>query len=357
MMTESASATACSIIIRANNEQQHIGRLIEGIARQTISTIEVILVDSGSTDRTVEVAQEVASSHHFSLECEGSGDFPLHKNTLQPAPEKSIRSSEIRRTLKLIRIAPELFTFGYSLNQGLAHASHEFAVIASAHVYPVYPDWLERLLAPLSDPQVALAYGKQRGNLATRFSEQQIFLHWYPERSQPRQPYPFCNNANAAIRRSLWEQHRYDETLTGLEDLEWSHRIMGLGYAISYVAEAEIIHVHNETPMRVYNRYRREAMAFKRIFPQERFHWWDLLRAFSTNAASDLVHAARQGQLSHALLDILWFRWMQFYGTYQGYRQSGPLTWRLRQTFYYPRGITLSANTPTREIEPIQYKD
>jgi len=337
-MTEPTSQPlACSIVIRANNEEQHIARLLDGIARQTIPNIEVILVDSGSTDRTVEIAQQVANHHNF---------IPGYD-----------RKSDFNRSFKLMQIRPEEFTFGYSLNQGLAHSTHDLVVIASAHVYPVYPDWLERLLAPLADPQIALSYGKQRGNQISRFSEQQIFQHWYPDHSQLRQPYPFCNNANAAIRRSLWEQHPYDETLPGLEDLEWSHRLMGLGYAISYVADAEIFHIHAETPMHVYNRYRREAMAFKRIFPQEHFHWWDLLRAFSTNALSDMRHATLQGQFRRHLMDILWFRWMQFWGTYQGYRQAGPLTWQLRQTFYYPRGINPSTEQTNREIVPITYED
>jgi rhamnosyltransferase len=331
MMTAKAiqpSPLSCSIVIRANNEEAHIARLLQGITGQTIADIEVILVDSGSTDRTVEVAES-------------------QRNDL----------SRHHRTLQVVHIRPEDFTFGYALNQGIAHASHELAVIASAHVYPVYPDWLERLLAPFTDAQVALAYGKQRGNQNSRFSEQQIFQHWYPDHSQTRQPYPFCNNANAAIRRSMWEQQRYDETLPGLEDLEWGNRMMGLGYAISYVAEAEIIHVHNETPRRVYNRYRREAMAFKRIFPQEHFHWWDVLRHFSANSLSDLAHAARQHQRTAHFWDILWFRWMQFWGTYQGYRQSGQLTWQLRQTFYYPRGMGAARQQPVRNIEPIRYND
>jgi rhamnosyltransferase len=319
------SLPGCSIVIRANNEEQHIGHLLQGIAGQTIPEVEIILVDSGSTDRSIEVAEEFGKA--FS------------------------------RYLTVIHIHPEEFTFGYALNQGVAHAAHELVVIASAHVYPVYPDWLERLLAPFADPQIALTYGKQRGNHTSRFAEQQIFYHWYPERSQPRQPYPFCNNANAAIRRSIWELQRYDEILPGLEDLEWAQQIMSLGHAISYVAEAEVIHVHNETPRRVYNRYRREAMAFKRIFPQEHFHWWDLLRHFCANSMSDLAHAACQRQLAVHFWDILWFRWMQFSGTYQGYRQSGPLTWQLRQTFYYPRGMGGASQPATRNIEPIRYNE
>ena len=306
-----------SIVIRARNEEKHIARLLEGIARQSETDAEVILVDSGSTDRTLEIAA--------------------------------------RYPVSVVHIQPQEFTFGFSLNRGLSHASGELIVIASAHVYPVYPDWLKCLLAPFADPQVGLTYGKQRGNSLNKFSEQQIFQRWYPDFSQPHQPYPFCNNANAAIRRSVWEVHRYNETLPGLEDLEWAHRIMAGGYAISYVAEAEVIHVHEETPGQVYNRYRREAMAFKRLFPDQHYHLWNLVHNLTTNITNDLVHAARVHQLSSHLTDIFWFRWMQFWGTYKGYRQSGPLTWQLRQTFYYPGISRLPARLPGRDIPPIQY--
>jgi rhamnosyltransferase len=310
---------ACSIVIRAYNEEKHIGRLLTGIMQQTVKEVEIILVDSGSTDATVAIASR----------------FPV----------------------KVVHIPPEEFTFGYSLNQGIQYAQAERVVIASAHVYPVYPDWLERLMAPFEDPGVALVYGKQRGNAATKFSEQQIFAHWFPDHAPPRQSYPFCNNANAAICRTLWEERPYDEDLPGLEDLDWARWVMERGQQIVYVPEAEIIHVHHETPRGVYNRYRREGMAFKRIFPQERFSLGHFLRLFVSNSASDVWHAARQRALLSSLGSIGWFRLMQFWGTYQGFRQSGPLNWRLRQTFYYPRGMRSSSTPLPRQVEPIQYHD
>jgi glycosyltransferase involved in cell wall biosynthesis len=310
---------SCSLVIRSYNEQTHIGRLLEGVTSQTIKNVEIILIDSGSTDHTVEIA---------------SG-YPVH----------------------VVHIEPERFTFGYSLNQGISSSRGQLIVIASAHVYPVYPDWLQHLLAPFEDPQVALTYGKQRGNTLNKFPEQQIFHHWYPDQSQAHQPFPFCNNANAAIRRSVWESNRYEETLSGLEDIEWAQRIMAQGYAINYIAEAEVVHVHVENPRGVFNRYRREAMAFKRIFPQERYHLGNLIHNLTTNIASDVWHAARQHQLFACFAEIFWFRWMQFWGTYQGYRQSGPLTWQLRQTFYYPRGIQSQPHPQLRNVKPIQYND
>lgn len=309
---------ACSIVIRAYNEEKHIGRLLTGILRQTIREVQIILVDSGSTDSTVAIA-----SH-----------FPVD----------------------VVHLRPDEFTFGRSLNQGMAAACAELVVMASAHVYPVYPDWLERLLSPFNAPGVGLTYGKQRGAESTQFSEHQIFQNWFPDTPTPRQGHPFCNNANAAIRRGLWEQHPYDETLPGLEDLAWARWAQEAGHAVSYVSEAEVIHVHHETWRGVFNRYRREGMAFKLIYPQEDFRRRDMLRLFLTNAGSDLRAAARQGVLAAEWKNILRFRWMQFSGTYEGYRQSGPLTWQLKQAFYYPAPAAGKLGAPARPVQPIQYE-
>jgi glycosyltransferase involved in cell wall biosynthesis len=315
----------CSIVIRAFNEGQHLGRLLEGIRHQTLQDAEIILVDSGSTDETLSIAASYG--------------------------------------VKIVHIKPEEFTFGRSLNMGVNAATHELVVIASAHVYPIYPDWLERLLEPFSDPAIALTYGKQRGRPfsglskkrpATKFSEHEIFARWFPQEANPRQNHPFCNNANAAVRRSLWVRHPYNEMLTGLEDLAWARWALTEGHLLAYIPAAEIIHVHSETPRGVYNRYRREAMAFKHIYPEAHFNLYDFFRMSAGNIFNDLWHATQQKKLLSSFASIFWFRCCQFWGTYKGYRQSLEWNWQLRQTFYYPRGIEAD-QSPTRDVEPIRY--
>ena len=66
-----------SIVIRACNEEKHIAQLLEGIAHQSLKDVEIILVDSGSTDCTLEIASR----------------YPIH----------------------VVQIQPQDFTFGYSL--------------------------------------------------------------------------------------------------------------------------------------------------------------------------------------------------------------------------------------------------
>ena len=294
----------CSIVIRSFNEQEHIGRLLSGIFQQTLSDPEVILVDSGSTDATLNIAS--------------------------------------RYPLKIVSIEPEEFSFGRSLNRGCMLARSEHIVICSAHVYPVYKDWLARLLGPFCDPEVALTYGKQRGNEVTRYSEHQLFTQWFPSDSATHRASFFCNNANAAIRRDLWKQIPYDEDLTGLEDLDWAKRATARGFKIAYVSEAEIVHVHKETPRRIYNRYRREALALKRIAPEERFGFADFVRLLFTNVASDCFHAWHDRVFLRNLFSIPTFRAAQFWGGYRGFSRADPVTSELKRTFYYPRGLERS---------------
>lgn len=287
-----------SIVIRCFNEGRHIGRLLHGVTQQTLRGVEIVIVDSGSTDGTLAVAK--------------------------------------RYPIRIISISPGDFSFGRSLNVGCQAATGEFIIIASGHVYPVYNDWLEKLIMPFEDPKIALVYGKQRGTATTAFSEHQVFAKWFAEESNLHQGHPFCNNANAAIRREVWEKLPYNEDLTGLEDIDWAQRAMQMGFKIAYVANAEVAHVHNETPQQTYNRYRREAIALKQIFPDEHFHFGDFLRLYLTNVFSDYAHALRDSASKREWLPILCFRLMQFWGTYRGFAHRTPVTSQLKRTFYYP---------------------
>jgi glycosyltransferase involved in cell wall biosynthesis len=315
------SEPEASIIVRCYNEREHIGKLLYGIFEQRHDDFEVILVDSGSTDGTLEVAEQ----------------FPIEE---------------------VVYISPEEFSFGRALNMGCEAASGEFCVFASAHVYPRRVDWLDSLLE-MFEENVALVYGKQRGNEVTKFPERRIFRRWFPEDDIERQSSPFCNNANCAIRRSVWEEFEYDESLTGLEDLDWAKRVQEANWDLSYAADAEIIHVHDESSLDVYNRYRREGIAYSRIMSEEEFGFTDFLRMFTYNTFADYLAAAREGELLDSFVEIPRFRLMQFFGTYRGFAQDRPVSDRLRRRFYYPdtKGYP-SSDTPERDLElGIDYPD
>lgn len=293
-----AKQPKASIVIRCYNEAEHLPKLFSELKRQTFTDYEVVVVDSGSDDGTLEI----------------------------------VRGEDVN----LQQIAKEEFSFGRSLNMGCQAARGEFFVFISAHCYPEDESWLERLLEAFADEKVAAVYGRQRGTPDSHFSERQIFRRWFPEASTERQDHPFSNNANCAIRRSLWEEIRYDETLTGLEDVDWAKKVIREGWWISYRADAGVIHVHKESPNQVRDRYMREAITFQRTFPEEHFNAWDFLRLSAMNVAKDWQAAREERVLLRNLWPIVRFRIAQFSGTYQGFHIRRAPSSELKRRFYYP---------------------
>jgi glycosyltransferase involved in cell wall biosynthesis len=308
-----------SIVIRTFNEEAHIGRLLDALGRQDIRDPEIIVVDSGSTDQTLSIVA--------------------------------------RSPVKLLKIQPKDFTFGRSLNMGVRAGGGDIAVFASAHVLPITDNWLASLVSPFADANVALTYGKQRGAEGSHFSEAEHFKRWFPENSIADQQTAYCNNANAAIRRSLWLQNPFDEELTGLEDLAWGSWARQSGYAIAYVAEAGVFHFHSETSAQIVNRHRREAIALKRILPKSRFTLRHLAGEFNRAVWSDLKAARRQGVLAREVAGIFSFRFLQYWGTYLGYRDPSTPSRALAETFYYPPGslepLLAKAKTPNPTEEAL----
>jgi glycosyltransferase involved in cell wall biosynthesis len=287
-----------SVVIRSYNEAAHIGKLMMGIHHQTLKPLEIIVVDSGSTDKTVEIAA------HFGA--------------------------------RIVKIENADFTFGRALNRGCEAARGDILVFASAHVYPEGRRWLENLVAPFTNPKIALSYGKQRGGDTNKYSEQRIFCKWFPRVSAEPQKSHFCNNANCAVRRDVWLKHRYDETLTGLEDLDWAKRVSALGWQLAYRADAGIIHIHDESWAGVRNRYRREAIAMKRIDPNVRLGLGEIARLLPEHVIRDSYAAMRDKVLHRKLLEIVMFRFNQLVGTRQGFLDGNELSADLRNRFYYP---------------------
>jgi 2-desacetyl-2-hydroxyethyl bacteriochlorophyllide A dehydrogenase len=217
-----------SVIIRTYNEEAYLADLLEAIRQQSLSDYEIMVVDSGSWDRTCEIAQRGA-------------DKLLHMQSLD-------------------------FTFGYALNVGIQEAAGRFIVIVSAHTRPLNPQWLDKLIEPLSDEKTAMVYGRQLGAAGSKFSEIQDMRRTFGlKRKVLRPPQFFANNANSAIRKDLWDRHPFDENLLGLEDIEWAKYWMEREYQVVYEPEAALYHIHEESWRQVRRRYYREAVAARRM--------------------------------------------------------------------------------------------
>ena len=248
-----------SIIIRTFNEERHLPNLLSALRRQTNQSFEIIVVDSGSVDRTPEIARKAAN--------------------------------------RFLRIESRDFTFGYSLNIGIRSAAGRYIAIVSAHTVPLDENWLERLIAPLRSDATAMVYGRQLGGATSKFSEAEDMRRTFgKKRKVLKPPHFFANNANAAVKKELWEQHPFDESLLGLEDIEWAKHWMQRGRQVIYEPDAALYHIHEESQRQVRRRYYREAIAARRIgikhvrhaffLPFEEIYWFllDTVRIWSGNA-------------------------------------------------------------------------
>jgi len=292
-------ATA-SIVIRTLNEAKHLAQLLDGIRAQNTGDLQVdlVLVDSGSTDGTVEIAR--------------------------------------RGGCRIVTISREEFSFGRSLNIGCDAAYGDFLVFVSGHCIPVDDQWLRQLCRPLQDGSAAYSYGRQVGGPETRFSEKQIFAKYFPAYSKIPQNGYYCNNANSAILRDAWAPRRFDEELTGLEDMHLAKQLVEDGHNVAYVADACVYHLHDESWQQIRRRFEREALALQQIMPHVHIRQRDLVRYIVSSIRVDLKRARAEGVVTNSLVDIVKYRIHQYLGSYMGNRGHQELSHIEKERYFYP---------------------
>ncbi len=288
-----------SIVIRTYNEEKHLPELLRQCEKQTYASgFETVIVDSGSTDRTLEIAN----------------DFKT----------------------RIVHIEKEEFTFGRSLNYGCDAAEGDYLVFISGHCIPIGESWLASLVHPFKDESIAMSYGRQLGVEQTHFSEHQIFTKFFPKYDKIPQEGFFANNANAAIRKSLWLETPFDESLTGLEDMDWAKKHVAKGKQVAYVASASVHHIHDETWRTIRLRYEREAIALQKIMPEVHMRLYDFARFYMAAVLSDWGKALGEKCFLRNFFDIVLFRFFQYYGSYRGNHELRKLSREMKRKYFYP---------------------
>lgn len=240
-----------SIVIPVRNGGADLERCLDAIDRQEISDeVEVIVVDSGSTDDSVAVARS-------------------HGATLLEIPFES-------------------FTHGGSRNLGARRAAGELLVFISQDAYPVGTDWLARLSAPLlADEKVAGAYGRQLPHEGATPPETYFldFLYGPTARRQHAvstdrlsMDATLFSNVNACIRRSLWQKFPFSDDIIMSEDQEWSRSVLLDGHDLVYVPAAAVRHSHNYTLLAALRRFFDSGVSSERAYMAENSESGSVLR-------------------------------------------------------------------------------
>lgn len=295
------SLPSISVIIRTLNEAKYLPECLQKIAEQTYAgPVELVVVDSGSSDQTVQIAEENGAN--------------------------------------VVRIKKSDFTFGRSLNVGCAASNGEVLVLLSAHCIPYNDNWLNELIGPLTKGISQYSYGKQISrNNVSKFSEGKVFQKYYSDCSAVPQIGYFCNNANSAILRSTWEALKFNERLTGLEDMEIAKRLLETGGSVSYVSSSIVEHIHEEDWKRIRIRYEREAAALADIEPNLNLTFLQAIILFLLSTISDIRSLNVRSLLK--IREVIYYRACQYYGSFLGSHASKQRISKMRNEYFYPKTL------------------
>jgi len=237
-----------SIIILTNQGEKLLGTLLDVIYKQkTIYKFEVICVDSGSKDKTVNICQQ----------------YPV----------------------KLFKIKNHEFNHGLTRNLGINKASGDYVVFITQDSLPTDEFWLDNLVSSFAeDEKIAGVYCRQLpksdadcitrrhlNNWLTAGKNKRINVidNWQSYNNLlPMQKYMFCNfdDVCSCIKKTVWEKIPFSDTYFA-EDLGWSKEVLEAGYKIMYQPKAAVIHSHNRSLLYEYKRtyfcHRRLYQLFK----------------------------------------------------------------------------------------------
>jgi glycosyltransferase involved in cell wall biosynthesis len=202
---EAAGGFAVSLVVPVRNEEESLPALLESIRRQTLRPAEVILVDGGSTDATVRVAQAMA------------------------ATDERLRVIEAQEA-----------TPGRGRNIGIAAARSEWIALTDAGIR-LEPEWLENLVRVVRrDPEVSVVYGNYEAVTESFFERCAALVYLPPkvlrESGQVRGPFI----ASTLLRRAAWEAVGGFPDLRAAEDLFFMEDIERLNFKTGYAPDATV---------------------------------------------------------------------------------------------------------------------
>jgi rhamnosyltransferase len=257
-----------SILIPVKNGGADLARCLEAIASQRVDDdVEVVVVDSGSTDGSAERARELGANVH--------------------------------------EIPPEQFVHGATRNLAAQLSRGETLVFTTQDAVPASDHWLARLVGALQGDGIVGAYGRQLPHEDATPPEQFFLDFMYgPTRRVQRLggidelsfEQTLFSNVNSAIPRTVWQEHPFRDDVTMSEDQEWSRRMLLAGYAIVYEPEAAVRHSHAYTLRGAFRRFYDSGASASRSYVAGEESRAALRRAFRRYAAGELRWLWRTGR-------------------------------------------------------------
>ncbi len=223
------SDISISVIIPTLNAEKTIGEIIDALREQSLCPEELIVIDSGSKDHTLEI---------------------IKSKGIEP-----------------ISIKKEDFHHGRTRNLGASLAKGEVLVFMTQDALPYDRYLIENLLKPLRNTSAVASFARQLpkedASPIERFLRR---FNYPPERILKHQglvqqlgikTYFFSNVCSAVVTDVFKEVGGFPENVPLNEDMLLAYRLLKKGYKVSYEPDAKVYHSHNLSPYRQFMRYYR----------------------------------------------------------------------------------------------------
>ncbi len=217
-----------SVIIPTFNGEKWLAELLFMLTRQTLIPYEIIIIDSGSSDKTLDIISS----------------YPL----------------------KLLQIKQSDFDHGATRTKAGKEAKGDILVYMTQDAILADEHGLLRLVEPfVNDEKIAATYGRQLPVKEASFFARHLRIFNYPDVSEYRcfadkDRYGFktifISNSFAAYRKSVISSLGFfpEQVLFG-EDSLMLAKILRAGYCVGYIHEAKVYHSHNYSLWQEFCRY------------------------------------------------------------------------------------------------------
>lgn len=227
--TTKCDAPFVSIILRSFNEGWALRDTLPAVQAQEYRNWELIVIDSGSTDGSVELIRQANPAH-------------------------------------LIQIKPHEYNPSRVMNLGMKLAKGGFGIFLNADATPQDANWLRPLVKPLLDPETAAVFGRQ----IPRPDCQAVFACDYercfgPQRESVQWEH-FFSMVSSGLRKDIWAQRGFLEKMQYSEDDEYTRWCRAEGYKVVYCPESVVMHSHNYTPQQAGKRSFGEGKALAAVW-------------------------------------------------------------------------------------------
>jgi len=253
------------VVVRCRNDIALLPATLAGLKNQTMP-LRIVAFDNGSTDGSRELLGNLADM--------------------------------------VVDVPEGAYIPGRVLNQAMQATTSELVAFLNSDCEPLDSHWLENLVRAMDDPKVAAAFGRQ--------VPRPDCLPWFARDTEStfgdgkdQAKWRHCfSMASSMVRRSVWQDAPFSETVKYSEDVEWTYRAQQAGHEIAYAPESKVFHSHNYTWDQYYRRQFGEGCAEAAIF-----EWNGIARSwvrysflpYAKQVVKDMAYCLKHGQPVRAL--------------------------------------------------------